>query len=349
MITKAEAANIFGVKDKQVGVFSRPDPFNNDSIVEGFICRKRSKNGGSLVITKVDGKSTKQIIWATPKLAYPYREVGTRDWINFGKISTAVLSEKFNGMNVLFYKYKDANGNERWSAKSKGTPFINDSDAGPFLTLLKEAMRSWEAGNYRADYDEFLSWKNGAHSDAHAISFELCGQKEPHLVNYGFDLALKPLFLVCENGRIRPIVTMDSVLVDTDAQDLVELCQQLQNDDLKRNEYYRERENLDHKYEYNHFITEGKVLYVLGEDGYVKNRTMYKVKPTDIEEVHWQQFDEIMEGRVDEAIQKLFEREYDLTELDLREELDMGPKEWGKFGRSIKKYIDEKGVPFKWE
>ena len=48
-----------------------------------------------------------------------------------------------------------------------------------------------------------------------------------------------------------------------------------------------------HRYEHDHFITEGCVLYLLDSNGRLINRTMYKIKPEDVEEVHWAQFDQV--------------------------------------------------------
>ncbi len=77
---------------------------------------------------------------------------------------------------------------------------------------------------------------------------------------------------------------------------------------------------------------EGKVLYLLNEKGHLINRTMYKIKPPDIEEVHWSNFDNLMQGRVREAVEKCAQREKKPPEENLRDELDMGPKEWSRFG-----------------
>ena len=62
---------------------------------------------------------------------------------------------------------------------------------------------------------------------------------------------------------------------------------------------------------------------------------MYKIKPPDIEEVHWQTFDKVMQGRVTEAIKKISTNEEEVNEENLKQELDMGPKQWGKFRDSI--------------
>ena len=113
-----------------------------------------------------------------------------------------------------------------------------------------------------------------------------------------------------------------------------------QKSDLEANEKYRKEKNLQHRYEHNHFIVEGKVLYVLDEEGFILKRTMYKIKPKDIEEVHWGTFDEQMEGRVKEAIEKVVVRELEFNYENLRNEMDMRDKEWGKFGDKVQYYVE---------
>ena len=87
-------------------------------------------------------------------------------------------------------------------------------------------------------------------------------------------------------------------------------------------------------------------MYILGSDRttVVPARTMYKVKPVDIEEVHWEKFDDQKKQQVVEAVRKLNQREKPLNERSLREELDIQDKEWGKFGREIQRFIQEKGL-----
>jgi hypothetical protein len=136
---------------------------------------------------------------------------------------------------------------------------------------------------------------------------------------------------------------------DFDAQKVVDLCKKCQNDDYTANEEYRKARNLPPRYEYNHFIIEGRVLYLMDTKGRVLDRTMYKIKPKDIEEVHWSNFDMTIQGRVREAIEKIVLRGKSMTEDSLKEgrwsdsvpkliELDMGPKEWGRFGTDVMKY-----------
>jgi hypothetical protein len=341
------AATLFGVSDKHVSDFSRIDPFNNH-LVTGFICRKRNQNGGSLVITSVNGVATQQVIWATPKLAYPYKPDST-DLMDFSnKVVKYYFAEKWNGMNVLFYKYVDNHGQVCITAKSKGTPFIGDSDVGNFLSLLKEAMLT---NDYKESFDDFVE-----DPDVVAISYELCGTKEPHLVNYEFQIELKPLFVIKKSGNISPIINIHEksngvgnfqysfagyVNAIEKNENIHKRIRNVQDRCFFENEQYRRKNGLSIKYEYNHFLTEGMVLYLLDRDDNVIDNVMYKIKPKDIEEVHWARFDESMEARVKEAIDKCNQRGYNVDLENIKEELDMGPKEWSKFGKSIEKYLKE--------
>jgi hypothetical protein len=80
------------------------------------------------------------------------------------------------------------------------------------------------------------------------------------------------------------------------------------------------------------------VLYLLNAAGELIGRTMYKVKPRDIEEVHWSQFDP---ARVREGVEKLIRRQKEMNVENVRAELDMGPKEWSRFGKQVMPYLQQ--------
>ena len=118
-------------------------------------------------------------------------------------------------------------------------------------------------------------------------------------MKYDFDLSLKGLFIVHTDGNISVYRNPDTDIgpFEFDAKKLrlnlmllirsqvVETCQKLQDSDFELNQKYRQQHNLPHRYEYNHFIMEGRVLYLLDEKEQLIKKTMYKVKPRDIEEV----------------------------------------------------------------
>lgn len=332
MFMQAEAASAFRCNQKFARKFERQDPLNPDNVVKGFICRKKGLMGGSLFITHVNDREVPpQLIYGTPKLAYPYNG-NTRSFLNL-KAHSFYLLEKWNGMNVLFFNYQDANGFSYLTCKSKGAPFLGDGEHGSFLTLCKEAMANLEI--------QCRVFSALGTTGAQSVSCELCGKKEPHLVEYDFDLDLKPLFTIHEHGKIKPVVAKGEL--PQFSEDIPQVCRNSQYTDFEINSEFRYERGLELKYEYNHFATEGKVLYLLNSDGFVKDRMLYKIKPPDTEEVHWATFNDDMKARVDEAIKKIEISEEVFTENNLQEELDMGPKEWSKFGRPVMKYCKEAG------
>lgn len=138
-------------------------------------------------------------------------------------------------------------------------------------------------------------------------------------MKYNFDLDLKPLFITYTDGTITPCKNEGDIgPLPFDNAHVRETCMQLQEQDFQANEKYRKENNLEHKYEYNHFIIEGRVLYLLDKDHKLIKRTMYKVKPKDIEEVHWSNFDATVQGRVREALEKLVLREKSVDAKNLQ-------------------------------
>ena len=329
---KKNAADLFGCHAGQVIHFKEIDPFTSND-VEGFMCRHKGIMGGSLLITHVNGvKVDDQLIYGTPKLAYPYKK-NTRDYIDFPKsIKTYTLAAKHNGMNVVYFRYKNQSGIWQYSAKSKNSVFLKDGKFGNFLSMTKEVLKD-------KTKIEFINYSFSAESELQSISFELCGQKEPHLVHYDFDIDLKPLFKTHFDGKIKPIDGSNHDFMNS--SHLEAHCKACQTVDWETNEKFRTDYGLDVKYEYDHFATEGRVLYILDDDGFIFDRTMYKIKPKDIEEVHWQTFDNNLQGRVREAIKKVEMSAEAVSEQSMREELDMGDKEWSKFNGPVMGYIQQ--------
>jgi predicted phosphohydrolase/predicted kinase len=331
---RAIAAKVFGCNIKATDKFNMQDPLNKDNHVSGIICREKGLMQGSLLITHVNGIVVKQqLIHGTPKLAYPYKSYGCKDYKDVVDYEHVYFAEKWNGMNVLFYKYLNAENTVFMTAKSKGRPFLNDSPMGNFLSLTKEVL-------FKNDTTTQKIVQMLEYHEVSAVSAELCGKKEPHLVEYNFDIDLKPLFIIKNNGAIQPIVDNQANYF-TKPIDVIAKCKQYQLEDFNSNLVYRKFKNLPHKYEYEHFAVEGKVMYLLDKNFEVIDRTLYKVKPSDIEEVHWQNFDATMQGRVDEAVKKILSEDQVVTNEALQSELDMGPKEWGKFGDDVMHYYNK--------
>jgi len=71
-----------------------------------------------------------------------------------------------------------------------------------------------------------------ARDDAQSKTFELCGQKEPHLVKYDFELDLKPLFHTFTDGSIAPAINelkeTDFGPINYDPEKIVQICKEYQ-------------------------------------------------------------------------------------------------------------------------
>eukprot|EP01119_Soliformovum_irregulare_P000761 TRINITY_DN10559_c0_g1_i1.p1 TRINITY_DN10559_c0_g1~~TRINITY_DN10559_c0_g1_i1.p1 ORF type:complete len:536 (-),score=141.32 TRINITY_DN10559_c0_g1_i1:39-1610(-) len=337
------AASVFWCDRRDASPFkAKEDPFNPQNKLEGFICKKDGHMGGSLYITHVNGKLLEepQVIYGAPKLLYPYVGFDTDKYMDFTSKNpkSYAISNKWNGTNVHFFRYTDAHGQQFVSAKSKGSVFMGNTPFGAFLTNTRKVVG--------LDAKDSISLDNlppllsvFSDSNIQGVTFELCGKGEPHLVNYDFDLDLKPLFLTTITGQIKPvIVEPDQPFPFTTNEEMVSRCAKFQEQDYKSNVQYRKDHGMEARYEYDHFFMEGRVLYILDAEGFLIRRDMFKIKPRDIEEVHWGNFTSNIQGRVREAIEKIILRNKPMNKASLQEELDMGSKEWSKHGEASWSY-----------
>jgi len=339
--SRDQIAELLNSRAGSLDHFSRKDPFNPQNTVSGFINRLPGKMSGSLVITEVNGMMLQKpfLVKGTPKLVYPYKSSNSTDLIDFTRIegiASYQFQRKWNGMNVLAFRYPDASGEWFISAKSKGTPFLsNVPGAGSFLALVQEHLATNNTDLVKL-WMSHLPKELSKLSEFHlyGISFELCGRKEPHLVKYDFDLDLKPLFFILDKG-IRPILIDTSHTDPTIIPPLIESAKFLAE---AENFDFSMKTGLPLDYEYERFAEEGYVLYTLDKNGFVINDTMYKIKPPSIEEVHWHTFEKDIKGRVREAIVKIVASEQLITPANLQAELDMGPKQWSKWGEEVMKF-----------
>jgi len=331
------------INKTQIISFVGIDPCNPQNKVSSMLCKEDGSFVGSLFITQVNSVEVKpQIIYGTPKILSPYiknqsfEDEDQREFIKFPTCNTYYLSNKWNGSNVLFYKYENEKGEYFISAKPRMSAFISDGLTGNFFSAIKEMLNlplSIESNELPVAFHP-LKDKN-----VQSIAFELCGYKVPHLVKYDFDLALKPLFTIQNDGRIMPILNSETIQkLDNfiSQEDLVKELTKVQNEDLEANKKYRNEKNLNAIYWYNHFIVEGKVLYCVQEDGFLVNReAMYKIKPKDIELFHWEQFDNNVQTKILISLEQLFNKSIELTEENLKQELDMTDFQWIRWKKDI--------------
>ena len=182
-----QAMNVLGVAAKDLQEFEVEDPFN-PHVLRGYLCRRSDHRYGAMYVTHVDGTEEPQLIYATPKLSYPFDRAGT---YRFPPAREVLVYEKFDGTNVLAYYYR-TRGQKCLTFKLRLSPVMRNSRHGPFLDFWREIL---------AVYPDIP--KLPAVNDC-AISFELFGGRNKHLVVYDVPLSVAVLFGVGPTGAIRP-------------------------------------------------------------------------------------------------------------------------------------------------
>src|SRR2546422_2342349 len=173
------ASEIFGVDAKWFTPFDIPDPFNGELRLEGFLCQKPDHRYGGLAVLRGGGEPAPQVIYATPKLHYPFGKDGQ---FHFPPVERVHLYEKLDGTNVLAYRYRDAAGASHLTYKLRLAATLRNSKWGPFLDYWRELLAR------HPDLPGLVE-ANGCH-----ISFEMYGARNAHLIAYENDLAVAALF-----------------------------------------------------------------------------------------------------------------------------------------------------------
>lgn len=248
--------------------FTEKDTFNKNEI-QGYICHQQGQDYGSLLIEKVNGEEVLQAIHATPKLQYPFDKHQRYQW---PKAKIINRYEKLDGTNVLAYSYTDSKSNLFVSYKTRLKPFLTASRFGDFLSLWKEMLQK---------YPDIKKLKKLGTT----YSFELYGNRNPHLIKYAVPLETKLLFSRI-GGQVLPssLTDLGSLVIPTAAF----------------------KGSIDRDYVYNYENAQKEIDLALvrtkdgeqfeGEEGevwYLQNVdetwTMFKMKPETIEIIHWSQ------------------------------------------------------------
>ena len=263
------AAQLLGVDPKFLQPFDTTDPFNPELRLEGFLCQRPDHRYGALALLSVGGELVPQVIFATPKLHYPFGKDGS---FHFPPIRRAMIYEKLDGTNVLAYRYRDAAGQRRLTYKLRLAPVLRNSKWGAFLDYWRELL------SQHPDIAR-LAELNDCH-----VSFEMYGARNAHLIAYDVELAPAVLFGVrpADAGIIAPFqlqtlgVPIAPVLAELDGtEDSVARYGALRAEMESRNRP-AEDEKLSG--------TEGAVWYVTEPNGRV---TFWKCKPESVEAIHW--------------------------------------------------------------
>lgn len=260
-----KAAEALEVKADLLQEFDVEDPFHGHAL-RGFLCRKPDHRYGALYLTHVNDDEEPQIIYATPKLHYPFDRTGT---YRFPAARAVEVYDKLDGSNVLAFYY-------RWRGQKFLTyklrlALLRNSRFGAFLDMWREMLQA---------YPEIprLPEINNC-----SISFELYGASNRHLVLYEVPLATAVLFGVDEQGRIRPPSALQ--LRGVPAAALVARLEQAGDYQAIYQAQQAECETGNETLEDGAIRgTEGRVWYLFTADG---NAHMFKCKPESVEQIHF--------------------------------------------------------------
>ncbi|MFM8983331.1 MAG: hypothetical protein ACKOLA_10575 [Spartobacteria bacterium] len=264
-----EAAALLGVDAKFLQPFEAADPFHGDLPLEGFLCQRPDHRYGALALLRVGGHRAPQVVYATPKLHYPFGKDGR---FHFPPISTAHIHEKLDGTNVLAYHYTDAEGHRRLTYKLRLSPVLRNSKWGPFLDYWRELI---------ARHPDLpgLAQANGCH-----ISFEMYGARNTHLIAYEEPLAAAVLFGIDpKTAAPVPPSRLNAGSVPT-----APLLAELQANDDPVARFAALRQEIENG---NRPASDGKILGSEGAVWFVTEpggrTTLWKCKPESVEAIHW--------------------------------------------------------------
>jgi hypothetical protein len=286
------AAHLLQVPEDELQAFEVQDTFNPKNKLAGYLCRHTDIRYGALVIYKINHiiYNIPQIILATPKIHYPFGKTDEHQerQYHFPKdVQKVEVYPKLDGTNICCYSYVDPFGERFITFKTRLQPVLQDQDGtfGNFASLWRELQTA----------DSGLSELcNLARSGELALSFELYGHRNKHLVIYQEPLATRFLFAIEQKtGNILPpsaLSTFRNVTTKAEpyllkasdvirSQDqLIPTYQRLREETEKNNKkvLQNEEENIEG--------IEGYVFYVQESSG---QWHQFKNKPESIEELHW--------------------------------------------------------------
>ncbi|HYN88721.1 MAG TPA: hypothetical protein VER55_09330 [Ardenticatenaceae bacterium] len=264
----AVAVELTGLDEKWLQPFDVADPFNVGRQLQGFLSLRPDHRYGALAMTRVDGEPAPQLVYTTPKLHYPFGRDGQ---FHFPPIRSVTIYEKLDGTNVCAYAYRDAAGQSFITYKLRLYPVLRNSRWGDFLDLWGEMLE-----RYPAIPD--LVPRNGC-----AISFELYGNRNPHLVAYAHDLDVAVLFGVRADASVVPPHEIDHAPVP--GAPLLGVLKAGEDPVARYGALRAELERQNRPADEQRLAgSEGAVWYVTEPSGRV---TLFKLKPESVEAIHW--------------------------------------------------------------
>jgi hypothetical protein len=290
---------------KSAKEFTVDDLFNGGNKLHGWICQAATSKYGAMYIDKVNGKPTEQFILATPKMHYPHNKDGIFSW-KHGIVGFDVYT-KIDGSNIFQYGYKDAEGNQFYTYKTRRRPVLEPGGAFSIYELWNEVL------DIHPDIPEYPH-KNGMN-----ISYEMYGRKNLIMLRYPELIDTKIIFGRDDLGRIWSPKELTCGLVGH-----AELITEIKKFSDMREEYEKIKFYLEDKIK----VTEregdsdlvegleGAILYGVTDTGCVQ----YKAKPSYVMDIHIKQSMGIPVHSIMTTVRNAFE-ETDNVTFDLIVEL----------------------------
>ena len=263
----------FELEGKSAQEFKEHDPFNNNEI-EGYIYRRANMKYGMLYISHVNGKPAEQIIWATPKLHYPFDRDGK---YQFPKdVAMINVYEKFDGSNILAYEYHDHIGQPFITYKTRLRPVIKDGKFGRFETMWREIL------------DIYPEIPEEIFKSPYNFSFEMYGKRNKVMVDYDVSLDTRLLF-----GRDKEDGSLWIPEMVTKKLPNAPLITTIDSKSNFEEEYKKVVEYLNNKITVTEIENEqdlvqgmeGSIWYMLGGDNAF---IQYKCKPDYVRDIHFE-------------------------------------------------------------
>lgn len=272
---KIDAANLLGRKESDLKEFCDNDPFNPGNQIRGYICMHANHCYGALVIFEVNGQPTQpQVVFGTPKLHYPFQNKDEGREFHWPRFTAVTVYDKLDGTNILAYSYADATGERYITFKTRLTPVLRSGNFGDFCGMWKEILQ---------DYCHIQAIPSVL-SGEFALSFELFGGRNPHLIKYNVPLDFRLLFGIRQKdwAIILPQRWNGCCIKDLQPIDVFKNSDNI----IEFYEKHRDQAQANNKVCEDGAIegTEGFVFYATLEDG---NNAMFKCKPEMVEAIHW--------------------------------------------------------------
>lgn len=246
--------------------FIAADPGNGNR-VEGFLSLERNANYGAVTFQKVNGRKVSDpSILGTPKLAYPFTRNGN---FRFPSADRILCFRKYDGSNILAYRYKDAAGTPYIAYKVRLWPFLR----GVMIPMWNRMLKRYPIPQLFA-----------ANPDCAAFSFELFGHEHPHLIRYETALDTVLLFGLKRNGDI--VINLDIDAPDVPKAELLHVVD---------GEYVWEYQQMQAAFGEQLTLLDAETQTYTGEEGavwYLKEKRtgawkLLKCKPREIALTHW--------------------------------------------------------------